>query len=448
MKKKNYSGVKVLALLVLLTLLSGCQLKEKEVHGEPARKEGDVSIFVISDPHLLSSRINDEGKAFERYSLGGDGKNLPYIEEIFSLFLQEVLEKKPDYLLVSGDLTNNGEQASHEDLAVYFKTLENQGTEVLVTPGNHDLLNPHARGFLGDKQLKVDTVTTEEFTEIYKDFGFQEALYRDEASLSYVYEASKDLWILMMDTNRYRENVKLGYPQAGGILSLSTFQFMRQVLKEAKEKGVEVISASHHNSIIHARNAVEDYVLDNSEEYVNILKAGDVKLNLTGHIHIQDIQQDPHGGQYFEIASGALSVYPHKYGQLLFGKEEGLRYESVKVPLDTVMAGSSLREFISLDAQSRSFFAKNSSARIYQRLITEEGETEEDAKVMAEAVGEMNVLYFGGDEDLFTEKLLDHPGVQLLKERENTRTSQYVTRMLEEDGPDDNRLFIPLKEKD
>lgn len=447
MKKNNGIVVKVLALLVLLTLLSGCQLKEKGVHGEPAEKEGDVSIFVISDPHLLSSQINDGGKAFERYSLGGDGKNLPYIEEIFSVFMKEVLEKKPDYLLVSGDLTNNGEGASHEDLAVYFETLESQGTEVLVTPGNHDLLNPHARGFSGETQVKVDTVTPEEFIEIYKDFGFQDALYRDEASLSYVYEASEDLWILMMDTNRYEENLKLGYPQAGGILRLSTFQFMRQVLKEAKEKGIEVISASHHNSIIHAHNAVEDYVLDNSEEYVNILKAGGVKLNLTGHIHIQDIQKDPQGSQYFEIASGALSVYPHKYGQLLFGKEEGIRYESVKVPLDTVMTGSRLSAFESLDAQSKAFFAANSSSRIYHRLISEEGETEEDAKIMAEAVGELNALYFGGDEDQFSEKLLRHPGVQLLLLRENTRTSQYVTRMLTEEGPDDNSLFIPLKEK-
>lgn len=120
----------------------------------------------------------------------------------------------------------------------------------------------------------------------------------------------------------------------------------------------------------------------------------------------------------------------------------------MKLPLHTVMAGSPLREYISLDAQSRSFFAKNSSARIFQRLITEEGETEADAKVMAEAVGELNVLYFGGDEDQFSEKLLRHPGVQLLLLRENTRTSQYVTRMLSEEGPDDNRLFIPLKEKD
>ena len=423
-------------------------MKEKEVHGEASRKEGEVSVFVISDPHYLSSRINDKGKAFQRYSTGGDGKNLPYIIEIMTAFQKEVLEKKPDYLVVSGDLTNNGERASHEDLKKYFEKLENGGTEVLVTPGNHDVLNPHARGFQGDQQRKVDTVTPMEFEDIYKSFGFQDALYRDESSLSYVYELQEDLWILMMDTNKYKENLTLRYPQAGGILSLSSFQFMRKVLKEAKEKGVEVISVSHHNSIIHSRNAVEDYVLDNNEEYVNILKGGGVRLNLTGHIHIQDIQKDPEGAPYYEIASGALSVYPHKYGRLVFSKDEGIRYESSKVPLKNVMAGSSLRAFQDLDAQSKAFFARNSSSRIYRRLLEEEGETEEDARVMAEAVGELNVLYFGGEEDLFSEELLEHPGVKLLLQRENTKTAHYVTRMLTEEGPDDNVLFIPNSEKD
>jgi 3',5'-cyclic AMP phosphodiesterase CpdA len=427
----------------LLLLLTGCQLLPKEAHGESVRKEGVVSLFVISDPHYLSSRINDKGKAFQRYSVGGDGKNLPYIVEIMNTFQKEVLEKKPEFLIVSGDLTNNGEKESHEDLQKLFQKLEDQGIEVLVTPGNHDILNPHARGFKKDKQIKVDTVTPEDFEALYEQFGFKDALYRDSSSLSYAYELREDLWILLMDTNKYKENLTLRYPQAGGVLSLESFKFMRAVLDEAKEKGIEVITVSHHNSIIHSKNAVEDYVLGNSDEYRNIIKARGGKLNLTGHIHIQDIQKDLSDDLYYEIASGALSVYPHKYGYLTYEKEKGLFYETRKLPLEDVMAGSSLKDFKSLDKQSREFFAVNSSSRIYTRLLEEEGETEEDAKIMAEAVGELNILYFGGDEDLFSQDLLEHPGVKLLLSRENTRTSNYVTRMLTEEGPDDNHLYIP-----
>lgn len=444
MQMKNRKQIFYAAALSLVTLFSGCSLKEAEVHGEPVLKDGDVSLFVISDPHYLSDRINDKGPAFDRYSTGGDGKNLPYIGEILEAFQKEVQAKNPDYLIVSGDLTNNGELASHEDLSKIFQEIEHSGTEVLVIPGNHDLLNPHARGFEKDQQVKVPTVTPDEFEKIYGAFGYEDALYKEPSSLSYVYEASEDLWVLLMDTNKYKENLTLRYPQAGGVLSLSAFQFMRKVLKEAEEKGIEVLSVSHHNSIIHSGNAIEDYVLANHEEYLNILKGNGVKLNLTGHIHIQDIQKDPAEDLYYEIASGALSVYPHKYGQLIFKKGEGFQYETRKVPLEKVMAGSSLREFQSLDAQSRKFFAENSSSRIYKRLVEEEGETVEDARIMAEAVGELNVLYFGGEEDLFSERLLQHEGVKLLLRLENTRTSYYVTRMLEEEGPDDNVLFIPI----
>src|SRR5690554_1808817 len=214
----------------LLLLLTGCQLLPKEAHGESVRKEGVVSLFVISDPHYSSSRINDNGKAVQRYSVGGDGKNLPYIVEIMNTFQKEVLEKKPDFLIVSGDLTNNGEKESHEDLQKLFQKLEDQGIEVLVTPGNHDILNPHARGFKKDKQIKVDTVTPEDFEALYEQFGFKDALYRDSSSLSYAYELREDLWILLMDTNKYKENLTLRYPQAGGVLSLESFKFMRAVL--------------------------------------------------------------------------------------------------------------------------------------------------------------------------------------------------------------------------
>lgn len=441
----NYNRpMTVLLLCFLLLFLPGCR-EQNEAHGEPVKNPQETTLYVISDTHLLSSSINDGKSAFLRYSTGGDGKNLRYMEKILQQFQKEVEKGRPDYLIVSGDLTNNGEKASHEELRTYFQEMETLGTEVLVIPGNHDILNPHARGFQGDWQQKVPTVTPEEFAGIYKDFGYGEALYRDQASLSYVYEVREDLWVLMMDTNKYKKNLDLGYPEAGGILSLETFSFMRRVLDEALKKRIEVISVSHHNSLLHSPIAVEDYILDNEEEYLNILRSRKVQLNLTGHIHIQDIQENLEETPYYEIASGALSVYPHKYGILTYAQEKGIDYTARKVPLTGIMAGSALKDFETLDVQSRTFFAKNSSARILTRLLEEEGETPEEAKLMAEAVGELNVLYFGGEEHLFTETLLSHEGVQLLLKRKGTRTSHYVDRMLQKEGPDDNHLFLPWK---
>ena len=46
--------------------------------------------------------------------------------------------QKADGLILSGDLTFNGEKKSHEELAEKFKKVEKSGAPVMVIPGNHD----------------------------------------------------------------------------------------------------------------------------------------------------------------------------------------------------------------------------------------------------------------------------------------------------------------------
>lgn len=47
----------------------------------------------------------------------GDGKLALYVWEITDAFLDEVVERKPQTLILSGDLTLEGERGSHEALA-------------------------------------------------------------------------------------------------------------------------------------------------------------------------------------------------------------------------------------------------------------------------------------------------------------------------------------------
>lgn len=407
--------------------------------------EGAVLLHVISDPHYLSKRINDEGPAFQRYMILGDGKNLFHMDKILAQYEKVAKAARPKLLLVSGDLTNNGEKESHEDLAAYFEKLEELGIEVLVTPGNHDLNNPHARGFQGETQRKVDTLSPEEFRDLYGAFGFQEALYEDAHSLSYVYEASKDLWVFMVDTNKYHRNEALRYPEPGGILSLGTLTFLREKLKEAEALGVEVLTVSHHNALIHSPLAVEDYVLDNHEEYENILKRHHVRLNLTGHIHIQHIEKSTGSKELHEIAQGALSVYPHTYGVLHHEKSTGFRYETKKLPLAEVMMGSRATDFVPLGSWSRDFFMEKSTSRIIQGLLAE-GMKEEEVMKMAKTLGALNVLYFSGETRTIPEALYEEEGLQLILAKENHFTRYYVERILSKEGPEDTFLALPPRE--
>lgn len=55
------------------------------------------------------------GPRFQEMVEYGDGKVVTYIDQITDAFLDEVVKLRPDALVLSGDLTLNGEKASHKD---------------------------------------------------------------------------------------------------------------------------------------------------------------------------------------------------------------------------------------------------------------------------------------------------------------------------------------------
>lgn len=51
--------------------------------------------------------------------------------------------------------------------------------------------NPNAAVYFGDEKTAADSVTPEEFYDIYHMYGYDQAISRDSASLSYVYQLVK-----------------------------------------------------------------------------------------------------------------------------------------------------------------------------------------------------------------------------------------------------------------
>ena len=134
------------AALLLLTRLSG---------GEEERAVSYVSmepltICVATDPHLLAPSLTDHGECFLRTITNADGKVMRYSSELTEAFFSQIAAERPDLLIISGDLTFNGERESHEAFAAHCAKLEDAGVPVLVLPGNHDLNCPQAARFTGD----------------------------------------------------------------------------------------------------------------------------------------------------------------------------------------------------------------------------------------------------------------------------------------------------------
>lgn len=96
-----------------------------------------------------------------------------------------------------------------------------------MIPGNHDINNPQAASYRAGEAVPAETTTPEQFADIYKDFGYGEALSRDPVSLSYTYQLPDGTWSLMLDSRQYEDGT-----QVGGMIRTGTYQWMEEAAGE------------------------------------------------------------------------------------------------------------------------------------------------------------------------------------------------------------------------
>lgn len=264
-----------------------------------------VTLAAATDLHYIAPELTDGGASFTRTLESGDGKAMAYCEEITEAFVSQVIEKKPDALILSGDLTFNGARASHEALAAKLRLIEDAGIPVLVIPGNHDLNNQMAAAFKGVSYTLVPSTDARQFAAIYGDYGYNEALARDSSSLSYVCELSPGLRVLMLDVNT---------KDAPGALTDETFHWVQRQLKAARRAGVRVLAVSHQTLLTHNSLISYGFVMEKAERLLSLYEQSGVLCNLSGHMHLQHIARSQ--GGLTEYATSALLTSPCQYAIL------------------------------------------------------------------------------------------------------------------------------------
>ncbi len=265
----------VLAAVLLVCLLAGCQ---KKVECAP------VSIVTATDIHFAGRDTHAYTGTFQLESeSNGSGKQMQYLDDILDAFIWQMQEQKPDYILLTGDLTYMGAKASHTALAQKLSQLTEAGIQVLAVPGNHDIRSG-AYIFPNGEPEKASSVTAEEFRQIYADCGYTGGMSYDEHSLSYVFDTGKGTWIFMLDTNfQYGSNL--------GQLNEDTMAWLRTQLKRCKKAGAHPLLAGHHNLLEHNEMFHFGYVLGNSGEVQSLLTQSGGSLYLSGHLHPSILQR-------------------------------------------------------------------------------------------------------------------------------------------------------------
>ncbi|MEO3944885.1 metallophosphoesterase [Gorillibacterium sp. CAU 1737] len=432
--------------LGLLLLLAGCQRAAvdpaKHQTSEPPRLGSSYELYVATDLHYLNPALHDNGQAFQDYVKNGDSKLLPYSDELLNAWVRQVIEAKPAAVILSGDLTNNGEKASHEELAKKLAAITDAGIRVFVIPGNHDISNPWARSFQDDRQLKTDYISPEDFTSIYGAYGYKQASEQAPDSLSYLAKVSDQLWLLMLDSNRYANNLKYGYPETGGELSEATLTWMKTQGEAAKKAGARVVAVMHHNLFDHSDFRSEDFTASNADKIRKVLKEADIHLALSGHIHIQDIRSEEN---VTDIATSAMAVYPHQFGILQYTASPATvdyRTESVNVESWARSVSSRDPNLLGFQAYSRGFFHQNSYDKALHSLESS-GYSEAERKSMASVMADLNPFYFGGMTDRIDTGALDAKGIELWKNDDTSFLGTYILSMMQ-NAKDNTRVHVPL----
>ena len=261
---------------------SSTETEEEQTTDSSTDAEWIENIMLATDIHYFSDSLTDGGPRFQEMVEYGDGKIVTYIDQITDAFLDEVVKQHPDALVLSGDLTLNGEKASHKDLAEKLHRVENHGIPVLVIPGNHDINNHQAARYKGEERLPAEYTTPAEFRQIYRAFGYDEAASEDPNSLSYLYELDENTWLLMIDSCQYSPVNKVG-----GAISEATYEWVEQQLEAAWDAGVEIIPVAHHNLLDESEIYVDECTIEHSEQFIDLLETWDVPLFLSGHLHVQ-----------------------------------------------------------------------------------------------------------------------------------------------------------------
>lgn len=307
-----------------------------------AQKESDAPapppiLMLASDLHYMSQTTHDDGIAFQYLLETDDGKISQYSDEIVDALLEEALQVKPSALLLAGDITLNGELENHLKLAEKLQKLQDAGVPVLVIPGNHDINNPGAATYFGTERKEAAYLKSgEEFYEIYQNFGYNQALSRDENSLSYLYELDETHWLMLLDSCQYED-----YNHVNGRLKSETLAWMKTQLNLAAEQNIQIIVAAHHNLLSESRLYTTDCTLENHLEVIDLLEHYEVPLYISGHLHAQRIKKhlkEPGSAlNNYSISEIVLSPYslpPCQYGMLKWDEFDGMIFETKAISLD------------------------------------------------------------------------------------------------------------------
>ena len=275
-----------------------------------------LDVVVLTDTHYYSKKnwVDGDPYAFPpaREQLFRRGSE-EIVRHVFDLLCTDGM---PQIVLISGDVTNNGEITSHEEFRELLRALRSRGKRVYVTTATHDYRGEGVSYGFDKHNRKVDVpaFVRDDLRGFYREFGPDEAVSMHESTMSYAVELTDEYRLLALNDDK-------GYDHAG--FTEETFDWIRAQIEEAQHKGQFVLAMTHHPvlspSPLYRLIAAGD-LLESGEERAKQFADLGVPCMFTGHSHIHNISavKSDDGNVFYDVSTSALVGFPPNYRTVRF----------------------------------------------------------------------------------------------------------------------------------
>jgi predicted MPP superfamily phosphohydrolase len=303
--------------IICVVLITGGTITYLSLNPKP-----ELNMLVLADTHLLSHEQIGDGtsQAFINYD-NKVQKMVSLSEAILKSAVDDIIKSDVKFVLIAGDLVDNGAKVSHEVMASELKRIEDNGIEVFVINGNHDVYYK-TYTFTGSEPIETPSVTKKEFKEIYADFGYNQATEVYGDTLSYVADLDDKYRLIAIDPFTYLGETSDNYYSSK--LSEEHLNWIKNQIEKCKADKKTPIGLTHIPLTEHFKIGIPELKLSNNviENYVEVsefLCSAGLNYIFTGHMHSQDIAviESENGNTLYDIQTASLTNYPLAYREII-----------------------------------------------------------------------------------------------------------------------------------